>query len=319
MGTRRCAEAGEGPVGQAIRYRWHRFRRTGRRLAEEPRTHLRRMALTAMLWTRARLNRRRYRSLSEPELRGRRRSDTVFVFGSGYSLNDISEAGWKHIAAHDVFGFSGFIYQRWVRTDFHLVREWGNDPGGWHVAAQCYAEDLESNPHFEDTVLLLQGDYVGLFCHILVARGLLREGRRVYWWKTARRVDDLPSRTLRRGVTHCAGMLFDAVNFAYLLGWRRIVLAGVDLYDSRYFWAPADATLVFNGSGRMVPAARGFRGQTWAEPHNTVRNGVVGTMARWAQLLRAEGVELSVYNPRSLLRDAMPVFEGPGAQAGKRT
>ena len=51
-----------------------------------------------------------------------RRSETVFVFGSGYSLNEISDAEWQHIAAHDVFGFNAFYHQRWVPANFHLLR-----------------------------------------------------------------------------------------------------------------------------------------------------------------------------------------------------
>ena len=61
-------------------------------------------------------------------------------------------------------------------------------------------------------------------------------------------------------------------------GWRHIVLVGVD--DSRYFWAPPDST------------------------------------GRWARLLAAGGVTLSVYNPRSLLRDVTSVYERPRAGAG---
>ena len=46
----------------------------------------------------------------------------------------------------------------------------------------------------------------------------------------------------RDGLRHIAGTLSDAVNCAFCLGWRHIVLVGVDLYDSRYFYLPPDQT-----------------------------------------------------------------------------
>ncbi len=37
---------------------------------------------------------------------------------------------------------------------------------------------------------------------------------------------------------HRSGTLFDAISLAYYLGYKKIILLGVDLYDARYFFAP---------------------------------------------------------------------------------
>lgn len=37
-------------------------------------------------------------------------------------------------------------------------------------------------------------------------------------------------------IAHLRSTLFDAVNFAYLIGYETVGLIGVDLYDRRYFW-----------------------------------------------------------------------------------
>src|SRR5689334_17862866 len=58
---------------------------------------------------RQQLNRGAYRELDEQGLVAARRSDTVFVFGSGYSLNSITPDEWAAIARHDTFGFTAFI------------------------------------------------------------------------------------------------------------------------------------------------------------------------------------------------------------------
>ena len=66
---------------------------------------------------------RAYRALTEEELRRTRKSDTVFIFGSGYSLNDIPPEQWREIERHDTLGFNWFVHQRFVRCDYQLIRE----------------------------------------------------------------------------------------------------------------------------------------------------------------------------------------------------
>ena len=100
------------------------------------------------------------------------------------------------------------------------------------------------------------------------------------------------------------------MNCAYVLGWRRIVLVGVDLYDSRYFFLPADKTLgVDPVTGRTTAVgANQWRGNRSSQPHNTVQIGIVDVMKSWRSILAGDGVELYVYNPRSLLADVLPVY-----------
>src|SRR5262245_58255707 len=63
-------------------------------------------------WVRDRINSRHYPQLDSASASRLRKSDTVFIYGSGYSLNDISEAEWRHMTAHDTFGFNAFYHQR---------------------------------------------------------------------------------------------------------------------------------------------------------------------------------------------------------------
>jgi hypothetical protein len=90
--------------------------------------------------------------------------------------------------------------------------------------------------------------------------------------------------------------MFDAVNFAYAMGYRRIVLAGADYYNKEYFWLEPGETRLEEKPGIVAE-------KQWpqAEP-------IVAMMGRWGEKLRDEGVELSVYNPRSLLATVVPTF-----------
>jgi hypothetical protein len=264
---------------------------------------------------RERMRRHRYTSLTEAQLRSTRRSDTVFVFGSGASLNDITPDEWTHIAAHDTFGFTAFIYQQWIPVRYHLLRGGIEGSLKWRTYAEDFCAAMNGNALFHDAILILQGEYSAMFANQILGYGLVRPGTRMFRYHTAHG-DGPPTRTLSEGVRHIHGTLTDAVNVAVCMGWTQIVLAGVDLYDSRYFWLPPDKTIAVDAAGLMVPADRNLRGHRFDERHNTALNGVVKTMGEWRDYLERErGVHLSVFNPRSLLAEVMPVYGRPGHAA----
>ncbi len=252
-----------------------------------------------------------YRVLTEEELKRTRRSDTVFIFGSGYSLSEISHDQWQHFQMHDTFGFTGFVYQKWIRVDYHLIRvavESHNGAAVWRSFADEYMGILNNNSLFKDSIILIQGDYMGYFCNNLFGYRLLPPGTRIFRYKTANKGSKLPSYNLREGAAHTQGTLNDCVNLAFLMGWKNIVLVGVDLYDQRYFWLPPDRTWNLDDSGRSIATPVGARGGWYNEPHNTVRNGIVETLGEWSKEFEKRGVHLSVYNPRSLLAKVLPIY-----------
>jgi hypothetical protein len=267
-------------------------------------------ASLAASYVRDRRARSFYRILDEDGLTAARRSDTVFVFGSGASLNDIAEGEWAAIAEHDTFGFNHFWRQSWVRVDFHVIR--GGMYGEVDVRPQAekVAAGVKANPLYANTVFLMQDDYLGAFANFIVGRRLLPAGSRIFRYRT-KGGPGPPTTSFDEGVRHAPGTLSDAVNLSYLMGWKNIVLAGVDLYDSRYFFLPPDETLTQDkATGTIVPGkTNAFRGQRFDEPHNTLRGGVVEQMEGWSKALAADGVRLSVYNPKSLLASVLPLYE----------
>jgi hypothetical protein len=243
----------------------------------------------AAAYMRDAFGRRRYPELSVDELRATRRSDTVFVFGSGYSLNAITRSEWDAIARHDTVSFRAFPRQSFVRADYHV--------SGEVDFLDEYAERLRDNPLYADTVLVLQEGWPAFNSNNLVGRGLLRDGARVFRYRrTARGRYAPPSRTFDAGLVHGFGSIISVTNFAYLMGWRTIVLAGVDLNDKRYFWLPPTETRSYEKPGITVGSA--FTGA----------DDIVAMLGRWAELFAKEGTRLLAYNPQSLLCRVLPVF-----------
>jgi hypothetical protein len=277
-------------------------------------------AMLADAWLRDRLNRHHYRLLTPAEASQCRKSETVFVFGSGSSLNEISPVEWDHIAQHDVFGFNAFYHQQWIPVSFHLLRGGLYGELRWRRYAGEVAELIRSNPHYGDTVFVMQEEFLAQFTNQLIGYKLFPPVRGLLRYSTSRADGVLPSPHIAQGLRHIAGTLTDAVNCAFCLGWRHIVLTGVDLYDSRYFWLrPDETTTVDRVNATMAAASVNALGGTRSEDrHYTTRNGIVDVMAQWHQYFASRGVTLTVYNTRSLLANVMPVYSPTGLPMAAR-
>jgi len=279
---------------------------------KRPAHWLRWNAMLIDAWVRDRLNRRHYEVVDEAAARARRKSDTVFIFGSGYLLNGLSAREWEHFGAHDVFGFNAFYYQKWLPVDFHLLRGGIYGELRWRPFANEVAAALGRNPLFARAVFVMQEEFLAQFPNQLVGHRLLPAGATLLRYRTARE-PGLPTRSIADGLRHQAGTLMDTVNCAYCLGWKHIVLVGVDLYDSRYFYLAADQTPGIDPKTALVVGAERnpYRGTRFDQTHATVQNGIVDIMSEWCAAMADAGVTLSVYNPRSLLRQALPLYECP--------
>jgi hypothetical protein len=248
----------------------------------------RRFARLTTLYALDRRGRRAYRLLSEAELMATRTSDTAFVFGSGRSLVDVPAEDWKRFAAHNTVSLREFPRQRWVRADYHLTSEVD--------AVDEYAERIRTNPLYAETIFVVQEGFRAEAGNELVGRRLYPQGSRVFRYRRRRIRTAAPSTRFADGLAHGPSSIFDATNFAYLMGFRHIVLVGVDLYNKEYFWLPPGELRAYEN-----PAVTDVGSYVGAGP-------IVELMARWRTSLAADGVVLSVYNPRSLLARHLPVF-----------
>jgi hypothetical protein len=224
----------------------------------------------------------------------------------------LEPAEWEHFASADTCGFNEFFRQRWIRMDFHLLRAGVYGQLRWRpYLDDLLAPELHANDFYRSTIYLLpRGFITGEFANHVVGWGYLPPGSRILRYHVIRSPGP-PTSSLRDGARQFAGTLGQVVNCAYALGWRDIVLVGVDLYDSRYFWLPSDRTTAVDATTGKITAAEhnNLHGTRYDEPHGTVRLGVVDALADWTRFLEARGVRLRSYNPRSLLARVMPVYE----------
>jgi hypothetical protein len=246
-----------------------------------------------------------YTYLDSSELRRTKSSETLFVFGSGSSLNEITPEEWQQIAAADTLGFNQFIRQDFLDLRYYLVREIGGiDHSKTAISNRAYDEFREAlrSRRLAETVFLLQGDLLADVSIEVQHRFLLPEGCRIWLYRTlSRKTTVLPSASLDDGLVHAGSTLADAVSFGYAMGYSSIVLVGIDLYDRRYFWLRADET-------RREDLARDA---SHTDMHNTAKP-ILSLMKSWAVFLQHRGVSLTVYNRRSLLAEVMNIYPARG-------
>lgn len=241
-------------------------------------------------WIADRKARRFYGSVTEADLRSARKSDTVFVCGTGFSISSITNDEWQRIGKHDVLSFRCFPKQSFVRVGFHVTGEIDD--------VDEYAEDINSNPLYDQALFLVQG---GLRAHMgnrLIGGRKLRIGAPLFRFKRKARGIMAPlSKNFSDGVVHGFGSVCKAINVAYILGWKRIVLVGIDLYDHRHFYHPPDKLRDVEKAGIAID-----------DPYTTSA-GIVALIGMWNDHLASEGRGIFIYNPRSLLAKRVPVFD----------
>lgn len=258
--------------------------------------------------------------LQRDALLARKRSDVLFVLGSGSSINQITADRWQAIARHDSLALNFWVLHPFVPNFYFFESiEYSAYPEAARVMLDWFARRAED---YRDTAK--------------VAMEIHRQGRQM--------VEDLPSafrnnlygalsvpaparnqRELEYGLRYLANDgLFDAernysrllkyaasittaLTLAAKLRYRKVVLCGVDLRDQRYFFQDQE---LFPETANLTFVPRG-------EPHETsvalewrLPLAEVLTVLK-REILEPAGTELYVENPNSALYPDVP--EAPAA------
>ena len=263
-------------------------------------------------WILAARNRKHYTTIKKSGLLATKNTSRVFVFGSGYSLNDLSEAEWENIRKFDCIGFNGAFHLDKVPFKYFLLRAGYETVQGvldWRPYAEYALSKISCNPQLSKTTFLFPQGLTSSFTNRLIAYRMWDPGRPIFQYLTDR-ISRRPNLNLDEGLVQRMGTLCSVISFAVTMGYKEIVLIGVDLYDNRYFWVPDNKTVNWSSEEkREIPSDATVRGILASEPHNTVNNGVISIIADWKTYLNMKfGIAISVYNAKSLLASHVPVF-----------
>lgn len=258
-------------------------------------------------------------NFSELDLAALKTSDTVFILGSGASINNISDAGWSNIAKHDSFGFNFWLVHSFVPTLYFSEALPESAPGfDYPRLYRRYINAAAKRPEYA-TIPKVLTDFT-------VDRSYFWEGLPSHMRENVYSVATIPAFARTEDEFRCNATELKRLGFfkqkphirhlfkyratismlvslAYMMGYKRIVLCGVDITDPRYFYHDAERYPEFS----EIESAR---------PGKVHITGVEREMMVTAQtvirilnevVIRPSGAELLVENPTSALASFLPI------------
>lgn len=266
-------------------------------------------------WLKMHLRKGGYRWISLDEARRFVTSDTLYILGSGFSISEITPAQWRKVERGNTLSFNHFVVENFVRVDFHLLAEVGyyhEDEVAPDLSKQheCFAGVINENPWYRHCKIVTQLEWRSYAPNSLIGRRLLADHFDFLRIKTVRggQVPFPPTRGSEASLIKGPGSVISCIHFAYLLGWKNIVLLGIDGYDRRYFWQshscptfPMD--VIFDADPEISGRA------PVDIPHRTIQNNLPAWIALWKQHMEKEGVRLFVQNRKSALAAILPIYD----------
>ena len=253
------------------------------------------------------------------DIKNSRRKDTIFIMGCGYSINDITREEWQHfVDVGDIFSFNDFYKGKFVPINYHICGEITGVPNyglmindKYKRKIKSYYDEISHNPYYKDTISFLrykvdvvkEPTSVALWA-IFFLKAFKNKQVCPYRIVTPKDAILEPSDNIH-AISHNFATLSDAVNIAYILGYKKLVLVGIDLYDRRYFW-------LGGGETRETDLKRS---KTSNDIHATADN-MVRCIDVWNKYFIKKGVKLYIYNPRSLLNKVLPIYRNANNEEG---
>ncbi len=251
--------------------------------------------------------------LNENDLKKYKKSETLFVFGSGQSLNEISDKEFEKINKEDTIGFSHTILLKKIFFTFHLHRGGTTRQGAIFFNndyCKYFVKKICENKFYKNTIFLFTHGYTSSFTNELIGAKLFPKFFKFFLFFTNRTKNRNPTLSFKRGIIHNAGTLCDAVNFGVIMNYKKIVLVGVDLYNASHFFCPPGKTYAWDDQKNdYIFVDISSKGIKASSTHNTVSLGIIDTMKNWRVFLEKKGISLEIYNKKSLLTKELKVFE----------
>ena len=269
------------------------------------------MPVTLWHWLK---NRRKYTVLDFDDIRRDiKRSDTVFILGTGESINEIPEKKWKYIAEHDSAGLNWWPLHSFIPTYYYS--EYPHRREHFTFMQKILAERLSSE--YTDTLFFLSlNRAVRRGIHPKTVPALFPENTKICFYQYTKPAkfnpENPPSRDSLRNNLFYRGSLTAVLDLMNRIGYKRIILLGVDLKQHIYFYEnhPEILKMLDAGYGKPLQERLG-------KPHRTThpKPGKISVQDYLFYLndiyYRPEGIELYCGSGKSALAEKIPVFKFP--------
>jgi len=221
-----------------------------------------------------------------------KKSNTVVIYGSGYSLNEIASSQWEELGKFDSIGFNFFVLQKWIDPTFLIVGdirpEKSLEFSGRNIKNTYEKYYSHIHGRYQDSLFIVRDDQLKM---------LPGEFAQTYKYFVVERSANIKHFGKKMDTMwYGQSTLFSALDWAFKMRYDEVIFAGVDLYDYRFFWLPHDT--------RREPGTPEEKPR-WADrklnKKHPIHKKTLGWFKDYAKVVKGFGIKLFSYNDRSLL------------------
>lgn len=175
-------------------------------------------------------------------------SDTVFILGSGSSINCISGEQWEHIDAHDTIGFNNWTLHPYVPTYYFFEPTSLKNESQKRMNQQIYNNLSVRSRDYNKVAVIMH--YLERYFFDYGVLQAFDKNDNLYFQSPVNvpgdslvELDMAYQRAFERGYFNSVnksvyrrGSVAKIIHFAVACGYKKVVLLGVDLNTSPYFF-----------------------------------------------------------------------------------
>lgn len=272
----------------------------------------------------ASLQNKGYKFLKDLDIFKNKTSSKLFIIGSGYSLNNISESEWKQIEENDSFGFGFSFLTDHIPTFYSIestVNTESNEFGRSKIGELVYQLFMSRKETYKDVIKIVSDLDENNITHFEnFGRDFFDENLYVVntvngIGNTEEQLEKLIKYYIQTGVFERENQidklfkfratLSMAISFGIKMGYEEIILCGIDLSDPRYFFEdkikyPNLPDFYFVQKNRKHVTMLRY-------PLFVPINIVVKTI--YERVCKEKGIKLYVQNPESALAEFLPIYK----------
>lgn len=254
--------------------------------------------------------------ISCDQLSSVKRTDTVFVLGSGSSVNLISPSRWMTIRRYDSIGLNFWLFHDLVPTIYyfelvedHEIEIMRQFTGVANKVSSRYRGTLKIASEFHNGVMLLDGlsdEFRENLCaHLSVPVYVENDVQLTASLRLLKRCGVFGQHRAPHNLFKHAGSLSTVISLAAKMKYRRIVLCGIDLNSPAYFYQDR----------ALYPDVGSFQSSIHTAKHESIVPGlyrgaypvdkIVAELKK--EILDPVGIEIYVENKGSALYPNIPV------------
>lgn len=183
--------------------------------------------------------------LSREELLSCKKSDTIVIYGSGSSINELKDKDHNILSNFDSIGFNWFCFSD-IPTTFYVIREQAN-----HKTRRSKEEtqkvlyNIMNSNVYSQSVLIVHNmekhpTYITNYAKKKNLDKFTNSGIVVTDVKLSNNKMGIKiwhkRDIINYGIIHGKCTLNGVLHFCRWMDYKNVIFAGIDLYDSKYFW-----------------------------------------------------------------------------------